>query len=69
MRYKHDWLISQVQIPSIHKLFLELQVLRDAQLFNTKLAYIDPHILPDTGPWPDGKGNPWRDDNGLLHEN
>lgn len=53
-------------IPFFHKLFLELQVLRDSQLLNSELADIDPHILPDTRSGADGKCNPWGDNNCFL---
>jgi hypothetical protein len=53
-------------IPFFHKLFLELQVLRNSQLLNSELTDVDPHILPDTRPRADGKCNPWGDDNRLL---
>lgn len=47
---------------------VSFQILRDAQLLNAELAYINSHILPDARPWPDGESNPWRDDNCLLYE-
>jgi hypothetical protein len=55
-------------LPSFHKLFLELQVLRDTQLLDSKLAHVDSHILPDTRPRADGKCNPWGDDDCLLYD-
>jgi hypothetical protein len=56
-------------IPFFHKLFLELQVLRDPQLLNNELDDIGPHIFPHTRPRADGKCNPCGYNNYFLQHN
>ncbi|CAL5402058.1 unnamed protein product [Camellia sinensis] len=45
---------------SFNKFFFEMKILRDAQLLNNKGINIHSDVFPDTGPQPNSKSNPWR---------
>lgn len=70
MRQFNTWISDERKrsIPSIHKLFLELQVLGDAQLLHGQLADVHPDVLPDAGPRPDSKSDPRRNHDRFLNQ-